>query len=169
MDRESISFDENDYVQKDIYICKGEGVETYTPSFTYHGFQYVHVKGLKPEQATKELLTYVMMNTLLPERGNFSCSDPIVNALQAMTRRSTLSNFHHFPTDCPQREKNGWTGRRIAVGRTYAAEPAAGRKLPGVDARHTQGAGGKRRDPGHHPYRWMGLCDLLWSGRGTMC
>lgn len=110
MDRESISFDENDYVQKDIYICKGEGVETYTPSFTYHGFQYVHVKGLKPEQATKELLTYVMMNTLLPERGNFSCSDPIVNALQAMTRRSTLSNFHHFPTDCPQREKNGWTG-----------------------------------------------------------
>ena len=35
----NISFDENDYVQKDIYICKGGGTETYTPTFTCHGFQ----------------------------------------------------------------------------------------------------------------------------------
>lgn len=26
-----------------------------------------------------------------------------------MSLNSTLSNFHHFPTDCPHREKNGWT------------------------------------------------------------
>lgn len=109
LDRRSISFDENDYVQKDIYICKGEGVESYTPTFTYHGFQYVLVKGLKPEQADKSLLTYVVFHTRLRERGGFSCSDETINALQAMVRRSTLTNFHHFPTDCPQREKNGWT------------------------------------------------------------
>ncbi len=109
LDRRSISFDENDYVQKDIYICKGEGTETYTPTFTYHGFQYVLVKGLKPEQASKDLLCFVVLHTRLRERGGFSCSDATANALQAMVRRSTLTNFHHFPTDCPQREKNGWT------------------------------------------------------------
>src|SRR5699024_277246 len=25
-------------------------------------------------------------------------------------RRSTLTNFHSIPTDCPHREQNGWTG-----------------------------------------------------------
>lgn len=50
-----------------------------------------------------------MFHTRLRERGGFSCSDETINALQAMVRRSTLTNFHHFPTDCPQREKNGWT------------------------------------------------------------
>lgn len=109
LDRRSISFDENDYTHKDVYICKGEGVETYTPTFTYHGFQYVLVKGLRPEQASKELLTFVVFHTRLRERGGFTCSDAAANALQAMVRRSTVSNFHHFPTDCPQREKNGWT------------------------------------------------------------
>ncbi|MDR1892148.1 MAG: family 78 glycoside hydrolase catalytic domain, partial [Oscillospiraceae bacterium] len=98
------------YMQKDIYICKGNGAETYIPRFTYHGFRYVLVKGITPEQATAELLTYLVMNSNLPERGGFECSDKTVNALQEMTRRSTLANFYYFPTDCPHREKNGWMG-----------------------------------------------------------
>lgn len=109
LDRRSISFDDNDYVQKDIYYCKGEGTETYTPTFTYHGFRYVFVKGIADHQAERSLLTCIVCHTDLKERGGFSCSDPVANQLQEMTRRSTLTNFHHFPTDCPQREKNGWT------------------------------------------------------------
>ena len=27
-----------------------------------------------------------------------------------MARRSDRANFYYFPTDCPHREKNGWTG-----------------------------------------------------------
>jgi len=100
---------DKDYIQKDIYICKGGGPERYTPSFTYHGFQYVLVKGLTPAQAVPETLTYLVMNSDLKERGGFVCSDETVNALQAMTRRATLANFYYFPTDCPHREKNGWT------------------------------------------------------------
>jgi len=107
--RRNICFNDNDYVQKDIYICKG-GKESYTPSFTYHGFQYVFVKGLKPAQAVPETLTYSIMNSNLKERGGFTCSDETVNTLQTLTRRSTLANFYYFPTDCPHREKNGWTG-----------------------------------------------------------
>jgi len=106
----NIGFNDNDYVQKDIYICKGEDTEFYTPSFTYHGFQYVFVKGLTAEQAVPEALTCLVMNSDLKERGGFSCSDETVNTLQTLTRRSTLANFYYFPTDCPHREKNGWTG-----------------------------------------------------------
>lgn len=96
-------------IHKDIYICKGEENETYTPRFTYHGFRYVLVKGITEEQATADLLTYIVMNSDIKERGGFSCSDKTANTLQEMTKRSDLSNFYYFPTDCPQREKNGWT------------------------------------------------------------
>lgn len=106
----NIKFDENDYVQKDIYYCKGTGEpEEYMPHFTYHGFRYVLVRGITKEQATPDLLTYVIFNSDLEERGGFHCSDEIVNKLQEATRRSDLSNFYYYPVDCCQREKNGWT------------------------------------------------------------
>ncbi len=96
--------------QKDIYIASGLGVEEYTPRFTYHGFRYVLVKGITEEQATKDLLTYKVMSSNLDGLGTFECSDETVNTLLQMVRRSDLSNFYYFPTDCPHREKNGWTG-----------------------------------------------------------
>ena len=99
----------NPYVQRTEYTCKGAGVEEYTPHFTYYGFRYAFVTGVDAEQATPELLTCVVMNTDLGGRGDFSCSNEILNRLQEMTRRSTLGNFQHFPNDCPHREKNGWT------------------------------------------------------------
>ena len=96
-------------VHKDTYICKGIGIEIYQPTFTYHGFRYVKVSGITQAQATSGLLTYLVYHTELNTRGDFSCSHLVATTLQNMTRRSIVSNFHHFPTDCPQREKNGWT------------------------------------------------------------
>ena len=98
------------YLQKIEYVCRGDGLETYVPSFTYHGFRYVSVSGIKEEQATPELLTYLVVHSDLKEMGGFSCSDETLNKLQQMTRNATLSNFVYYPTDCPHREKNGWTG-----------------------------------------------------------
>ncbi len=98
------------YAQRDIYMCKGEGEEIFEPQFTYHGFRYVVVLGIDESQATPDLLTYIVCSSALEERGNFKCSDDTVNRLQAMTRNATISNFYYFPTDCPHREKNGWTG-----------------------------------------------------------
>lgn len=97
------------YIQKDEYTCRGGGEETWSPSFTYHGFRYALVCGITPEQATQDLLTYRVMNSDLGDRGGFHCSDEVVNKLQRMTEIATLANFYHFPTDCPHREKNGWT------------------------------------------------------------
>ena len=50
------------------------------------------------------------MSSALPITGKFHCSNEIINKLQEITCRSTISNFFYFPTDCPHREKNGWTG-----------------------------------------------------------
>jgi len=110
LDVKNIQFVPDGYVQKDIYICKGSEYEEYIPLFTYHGFQYVLISGVTKEQADKELLTFYVMHADLKERGDFTCSDETVNSIQEITRRSTLSNFYFFPTDCPHREKNGWTG-----------------------------------------------------------
>ena len=96
-------------IHRDFYTCKGEGLETYTPSFTYHGFRYVKVTGITEEQATPDLLTYVVFHSAVKSRGGFVCSDETLNKLQEATRRSDLSNLHYIPTDCPHREKNGWT------------------------------------------------------------
>ena len=98
-----------DYVQKDVYICK-DGRQKYTPSFVYHGFRYVYVEGITAEQATADLLTLVAFHNDTPIRGHFSCSNDTINKVQACALQSALTNFHHFPTDCPHREKNGWTG-----------------------------------------------------------
>lgn len=98
-----------EYVHKDVYTCRGDGEEVYTPAFTYHGFRYVLVSGITEAQATEDLLTALEMHSLLEERGGFSCSDETANKLQQMTRQSDVTNFYYFPTDCPQREKNGWT------------------------------------------------------------
>lgn len=106
----NIRFYPDGYAQRDIYILKGGEEEEFTPMFTYHGARYAVVLGLEDAQATRELLTYTPYFSALEQRGGFTCSDETANALQKLSINSTRSNFFYFPTDCPHREKNGWTG-----------------------------------------------------------
>lgn len=106
---DNIRFNSSHRFQEDEYTCKGSGVEEYTPKFTYHGYRYALVYGIAEEQATKDLLTYLVMSSDLKINGGFECDNDIVNKIQEITVRSSISNFYYFPTDCPQREKNGWT------------------------------------------------------------
>ena len=41
--------------------------------------------------------------------GTFSCSNETFNKIWNATMQAYRSNLHSIPTDCPQREKNGWT------------------------------------------------------------
>ncbi len=96
------------YSQRIVLTCSGEN-DVYTPSFCYMGFRYARVEGLREEQATESLMTFCVMHSDIAERGSFETSDTTLAALQRMTRNSDLANFFWFPTDCPHREKNGWT------------------------------------------------------------
>lgn len=95
--------------QTDTYFMKGEGEESFTPEFTYHGFQYVEVKSDCPVSLKKEDLTAQFIHTDLEKVGHFSCSNDLLNKIWEATNQSYLCNLHSIPTDCPQREKNGWT------------------------------------------------------------
>ena len=105
-----------DPFQTDIYILKGVGTESFIPRFNYKGFQYVEVSSNKPIQLNKESLTAFFMHSDVPAMGTLNCSNEIVNKIWSATNNSYLSNLFGYPTDCPQREKNGWTGdAQIAI------------------------------------------------------
>ena len=95
--------------QTDAYVCRGGGREEWESRFSTHGFRYVQLKGW-PCRPTAADIDGRAVHTDLEGRGDFSCSNPLLNAIQECCRRSTLYNYHGFPTDCPQRERNGWTG-----------------------------------------------------------
>ncbi len=95
--------------QTDRYTLKGLGDEVWEPRFAYHGFRYVQVTGF-PGVPTLENVRGRVVHTAMDSAGEFRCSNPLLNAIQACTRWSYLSNFVGIPTDCPHREKNGWTG-----------------------------------------------------------
>lgn len=96
-------------VQTDRYIFKGDGRETWEPRFTFHGFQYVQLSGL-PDAPPRDALLAKVIRSDFDEIGEFSSSDPTLNRLQECTQWSYIGNFVGIPTDCPHREKNGWTG-----------------------------------------------------------
>ncbi len=96
--------------QTDTYILKGEETEEYMPRFTYHGFRYVEISSDKDIDLEKESLEGMVMHTDLSPVGSFECSNPLANAIWNATKWSYLSNLFSIPTDCPHREKNGWTG-----------------------------------------------------------
>ncbi|GGI29169.1 alpha-rhamnosidase [Pedobacter mendelii] len=102
--------DKSDPFQTDIFILNGEGEEQFMPLFNYKGFQYIEVTSSKPIQLTEKSLVGYFMHSDVPAVGKLSSSNPLIDKLWWATNNSYLSNLYGFPTDCPQREKNGWTG-----------------------------------------------------------
>ena len=94
--------------QTDIYIAKGGGEESYQARYSYKGFRYVHVVGLK-EKPRPEQVTAKVFNSDMASAGSFRSSSELWNKMWNAGRRSIQSNMHSIPTDCPQWEKLGWT------------------------------------------------------------
>ncbi len=94
--------------QRDTVICAG-ATEWWQPWFTIHGFRYVEIDGVagEPDLADFEA---VVLSSKLDYVGSFECSDDNINQLVRNVRWSMISNFVDTPTDCPTRERAGWTG-----------------------------------------------------------
>jgi alpha-L-rhamnosidase len=94
----------------DRYTLRGEGVETWEPRFTFHGFRYVEVDGW-PGELNLEAIRAVVLHSDMERTGWFECSDPLLNRLHENVVWGMRGNFLDVPTDCPQRdERLGWTG-----------------------------------------------------------
>lgn len=87
----------------DVYICSGAGREKWNPVYTYHGFRYVRVSGLK--NAVSFDITACAFCADLRATGSFGCSDAAVNRIHEHCLRSMRANFMSIPTDCPMRDE----------------------------------------------------------------
>lgn len=96
------------YPQTVQYILK-DGQQTYKAQCSIQGFQYVKLENW-PEEVRKENFRAIAVYSDLKQIGSFSCSNEKVNKLVENIRWSTKSNFLDVPTDCPTRERAGWTG-----------------------------------------------------------
>ena len=94
--------------QTDLYVTRA-GWQRWRPRFTYHGFRYVRVTGW-PGMPMRDSFRVVPVASAQADLGAFSCSDERLNQLQRNIRWSQVGNTVSIPTDCPSREKAGWTG-----------------------------------------------------------
>ncbi len=153
----------------DHYICKGDGVETWQPRFTFHGFRYVELEGLSgpPDLNTVQGIVIGSDN---PHTGEFSCSDPRINQLQSNIQWGQRGNYISVPTDCPQRdERLGWMGDAEVFIRTatYNADVASFFTKWLVDVDDGQSAEGSFSDVS--PNTGMSGGVPAWGDAGVIC
>ena len=89
------------------YICK-EGHNEYQPSFSIFGFRYAKLVTDIPLEKLR--FRSIAVYSDMAEKTTFECSDAKVNRLFQNCMWSMKSNFCDIPTDCPTRERAGWTG-----------------------------------------------------------
>lgn len=92
----------------DHFILSGEGTEVLIPHFTFHGFRYIEVTGLKTAPAPGEV-SVLVLHTDFPFTAKLTTGSRMVNKLWSNILWGQRSNFVGLPTDCPQRdERLGW-------------------------------------------------------------
>lgn len=94
-----------------------DGKQTYEPIFLISGYRYALVENW-PEDVKAENFVSIPITSDLRETGTFTCSNPLINKLVENTTWSRRSNFVDIPTDCPTRERAGWTGDMNVYGET---------------------------------------------------
>jgi alpha-L-rhamnosidase len=94
--------------QVDVIDCDGRA-DSFEPRHTVHGFQYARVEGHAHKLGADDVRG-VVVHTDLRRTGWFECSDARVNRLHEAAVWSFRDNACDIPTDCPQRERMGWTG-----------------------------------------------------------
>ncbi|HCY42926.1 MAG TPA: hypothetical protein DHV48_16545 [Prolixibacteraceae bacterium] len=105
-----ISFNSNLYSGDNTYIFSGKGLENYAPRFNWFVFSGVEIKNwygeLKPENIIAE-----SVYTNVPISSVFETSNPLFNRINEIWRTSQQDNMHGaIASDCPHRERNGYTG-----------------------------------------------------------
>ena len=94
-------------LQEIVFTCSG-GEDHYKTSFAVFGFRYVQIEtdvAFDPAN-----FTAIAVYSDMEQTGEFACSNELVNKLLQNTRWSMKGNYLDLPTDCPTRERLGWTG-----------------------------------------------------------
>jgi alpha-L-rhamnosidase len=101
-------------LQTDYYVARGGGRESWTPRFSYKGFQYVQLSGPNraplPAGVAVSLASVRQVQTSMVSTGELEIAQPTLAHIDRNTRWAIQSNLHGIITDTPVYEKNGWTG-----------------------------------------------------------
>ena len=148
----------------DRYIMRDSRMQWH-PMFTYHGFRYVEIKGLRGIPNLDDFKGMVFYDEM-PVSGTFSTSDEIINAVYHNAYWGIRGNYRSMPTDCPQRdERMGWTGDRTTgnYGESYIFNNHRLYAKWLTDAEDSQMENGSL--PNVIPPYWRGYTDnLTWPG-----
>jgi alpha-L-rhamnosidase len=99
----------------DIYTAKGGGIETWQPSFVYHGFRYVEITNYPGTPSVNDFEGQVIYDAI-QTTGSLETSNPIINQIYKNAWWGISGNYKGMPLDCPQRnERMPWLGDR-AIG-----------------------------------------------------
>ncbi len=96
----------------DLFVGRGRR-EVLEPDFTFHGYRYVRLTGWDEKiqgAFDPACIKAVVIYSDLREVGSIRTSDERVNRLLDNILWSQRGNMVSVPTDCPQRERAGWTG-----------------------------------------------------------
>lgn len=107
-----------EWFQRDEVILGDEPVD-YTPAATIHGFRYLAIDG-PADPVSKDDVQGIVLSSTMPQISDFRASDPRLERLWTNVLWSLRSNFTDTPTDCPTRERSGWTGDIQVFGPTAA-------------------------------------------------
>lgn len=99
--------------QLDKLIASG-GTDFFKPSFCYHGFRYVEIIGLSRKPEHESVCAYVIRNDV-KRTASFTSGNDVLNFIYEAGIRSVQSNTFWSLTDCPTREKLGWTNDAAAT------------------------------------------------------
>jgi alpha-L-rhamnosidase len=95
--------------QVDQVISAGIEGDVFEPKFTTHGFQFVRVEGFEGHLTSADIQA-VVVHTDLKKIGTFESSDERLTWLHKAADWSFRANACDVPTDCPHRERAGWSG-----------------------------------------------------------
>ena len=104
--------------QRDTVICPAVESFVYEPRFTFHGFRYVEVAGLR-EAPSPEDFEALAWSADVKDSTSFECSDPKINLLRDVCRRTFRSNMQGVQSDCPARERFGYGGDLAATAESF--------------------------------------------------
>ncbi|MGR3809334.1 family 78 glycoside hydrolase catalytic domain [Jiulongibacter sp. NS-SX5] len=105
-----VTFNGNLYSGENTYYFSGKGKENYAPRFNWFVFSGIEITGW-PGELKPEMLTAEAVNTDVRENAVFESSNPLFNQINHIWKRSQMDNMHGgIASDCPHRERSGYTG-----------------------------------------------------------
>lgn len=104
--------------QKDVFVRRGGGEESFAPRFVWHGFRYVQIDGLEKAPGPSDI-TAVALSSALADASSFDCSKQLFNDIHRVCRQTFLSNLMGVQSDCPARERFGYGGDIAATTESF--------------------------------------------------